>query len=255
MECGNFRPLLDPMCDGVLDAKDVAMVLNHLRSCTKCHNEWMELEQLRARFQSTKNKPTLPPGLMMKISADLKAEEKKIWKQLLQRSLPSFSFAALAATVVIIGLFAVPLVNTSLKLAMQYVSAQALVKDLTINSMKPAQSRSELVNEIGYDVKQLNMPDWQMAKYGLTRSQAHMSVARFDFVNKLTGDRLTCYQGRKGTIHAMGAGVDFAGKKVIFGTQGLYNFALWSQNDRDYLFVTESSQTKLKEMISNISNA
>src|SRR5476651_280238 len=108
MNCSDVRPLLDLLCDGVLEAKDSALVLDHLKSCAECTAEWNDLEQLHASFQQAKSRPQIPAGLMDKVSDKLKEEDRQEQKRFFQRCVRAMPALAIAAALVLVGFFVVP---------------------------------------------------------------------------------------------------------------------------------------------------
>ncbi|HEY9714636.1 MAG TPA: zf-HC2 domain-containing protein, partial [Chroococcales cyanobacterium] len=108
MNCADARPLLDPFCDGALDAGDCALVLDHLKSCQPCQSELNDLEGLRARFREARENCRMPAGLTDKISQTLKKEERAARRQFLKHGANPVFLLAMAAAVFIVGLFALP---------------------------------------------------------------------------------------------------------------------------------------------------
>jgi anti-sigma factor RsiW len=258
MKCSEAAPLLDPLFDGALDAKDSALVLDHLKSCNSCQSEWDSLEQLRSAFQEIKAEPQLPHGLMDKISETLCDEERQGQAQLFAKSVRVVSFAAaVAAAVMLMGFLLFSWIHRSdtRQTVVKMASADTLVADLLSDaSLDPVPDKKALPRKLGYDLKYLKLQQWQMVKCGLYKSPAPVAIARLDFVRKNgTGyERLSCYQARQGSIVATGAAVkNLDGKRVYFGKRGNLQFALWSQNGRDYLFVTPLSSPELEEIVRN----
>jgi len=255
MKCSDVRPLLDLLCDGTLEAKDSALVLDHLKSCDECQCEWNDLEQLHSSFQDAKNQSQLPVGLMDRISKMLRDEERNQRRQFFGRYARAVPMVAIAATFVLIGFILLPLILQidTRPASIQTASADTLVEDLVSNgSLEPVADRSELAKRVGYDLKYVRLPEWQMNKLGVYKSPATMPIARFDFVRKgQSGDQhLSCYQAPQGVIRAQGANSEnLEGKRVLFGNHGNFQFALWSQNGRDYLFVTALSKPQLEEIV------
>jgi len=255
MKCSDARPLLDLLCDGALEAKDSALVLDHLKSCDECERDWNDLEQLRSRFQEAKENPQMPAGLMEKISQKLKDEERNQQRRFIQRFSRPLPLMAIAATFALIGFLLLPWIHhidTPLT-AMQPASADTLVEDLVSEgTLEPAIDRNELAKKLGYDLRFVRLPAWQMNKLGVYRSQGSTPIARMDFVRKgLSGDQhLSCYQAPEGVIQANAANLEnVEGKHVFFGNHGKFQFALWSQNGRDYLMVTMLSRPQLEEIV------
>jgi anti-sigma factor RsiW len=254
MICTDVRALLNLLCDDALDARDAAMVLDHLRSCTECDTEWKELENLRADFHTARAKIVVPPGLNERIFAGLKREEQEQHHSFIKRSAKNASLLAIAASLALIGYFTLPVMQKpgeQLVLS-QAVSAAALIEDYAEQKpLEQAKDRSELNQKVGFELKQVPLPEWRLKDSAVYRAGTPLNLARFDFVRagKTGQDYLTCYQGKQGTIKAGGPKEIVAGKEVIFGRQGGYQFALWSQNDRDYLFITELSKAQLRGIV------
>jgi len=258
MNCIEVRPLLDLLCDGALDAKDTALILDHLKSCGDCQSEWSDMEQLHAGFRQARTKPELPAGFMDKVSARLKEEDRNEQRKFLQRCVPVVPVVAIAAALVLVGCFVWPVVEKQNRQdsAAVLASADKLVEDLAADgTLDTIRDRSELTKRVGYDLKQVRLPEWQMENSGVYKSSTPISIARFDFIKKTqSGDqRLSCYQAPAGVIRTSVADqmnpVNLAGKEVRFGTHGKFQFALWSQNGRDYLFVTELPKEQLREIV------
>jgi len=262
MKCSDARPLLDLLSDGALETKDSALVLDHLKLCNECQYEWNDLEQLRSSFQEAKDKSQLPAGLMERISQKLRDEERDEHKRFFEQFKRFFeaythpaSMVAVAATLALIGFLLLPWmhqINTGPS-SMQIASADTLVEDLASEgTLEPIIDRSELAKKVGYDLKHVRLPEWQMNRSGVYKSQATMPIARFDFVRKEQSgyQRLSCYQAPQGVIQAKVANLEnLEGKRVLFGSHGKFQFALWSQNGRDYLFVTALSKPQLEEIV------
>jgi len=254
MNCIEVRPLLDLLGDGALDTKDTALILDHLKSCSDCQAEWNDIEQLHASFQQARSKPELPAGFMDKVSARLKEEDRNVQKRFLQRAVPTVPVLAIAATLLLVGCFVWPAVEKQNgQVSTTLASADRLVEDLgAAGTLDMISDRNELTKKVGYDIKQVRLPEWRMENSGIYKSQSHVSIARFDFIKKTqSGDQhLSCYQAPAGVIRTTAANaINLAGKQVQFGTHGKFQFALWSQNGRDYLFVTELPKEQLQEIV------
>jgi hypothetical protein len=249
MNCADARPLLDLLCDGALEAKDSAMVLAHLKTCNDCQCEWNDLEELHSSFHEGTDQQTLPPGLMEKISEKLKDEERKQHKRFLA------PIMAVAAAFLLLGFLCLPWIEQSKNgpVSTKTASAETLVDDLLAEgTLEPIRDRNELASKLGYELKYVRLPEWQMNTAGVYKAPASPPIARFDFVRKgQSGNQyLSCYQARQGAIQANTA--DFKNledKHVLFGHHGKFQFALWSQSGRDYLFVTSLPQPQLEEIV------
>jgi hypothetical protein len=258
MICSEVKPLLDLLCDGVLPAKDSALVLDHLRSCDQCQAEWNELEQLRSRFLEAKQKIQLPAGLMDKISDQLRNEIRDNRKRVLDKYSPPLM--AVAAAFAFAGFVVIPWLrhntypaSTSSNLALgANTSVESLIENFRSNgAVEPVADRKQLGTKVGYPLKYLRLPAWRLAKAGVYRSPS-VAVARFDFVKGQGGglEQFTCYQAPAGAINAkMAEPREINGKHVLIGNRGDLQFALWTQDERDYLFVTRLPQSALEEII------
>jgi hypothetical protein len=262
MKCSDVRPLLDLLSDGALETKDSALVLDHLKLCKECQCEWTDLEQLRASFREARDKSQLPVGLMERISQKLRDEERNEHKQFFEQYKRFFqeyarpvSMMAIAVSLALIGFLLLPLIHQidTRPISIQTASADTLIEDLVSEgTLEPVIDGNELTKRVGYELKHVRLPEWQMNKSGVYKSQATMPIARFDFVKKeQSGDQhLSCYQAPQGMIQAKVANLEnLEGKRVLFGSHGKFQFALWSQNGRDYLFVTMLSKPQLEEIV------
>ena len=254
MKCTDARPLLDLLCDGALEAKDSALVLDHLKTCDECQHEWQELEELHAKFQEEKGSTQVPAGLMDKISEKLKEAEIQEQRRVFGASVRAMSVVAVAAVLLVIGVLVIPYMNKPAIVApptqvASNVLIDAVVSDATV---EPVDDRSQLAKKAGYDLKYVRLPEWQMQRSGLYKSRTPVPIARFDFVrNDKTGlQHLTCYQAPQGAIGTDETKLEnVGGKRVFFGHHGSFQFALWSQNGRDYLFVTTLPSGQLEDIV------
>jgi len=255
MKCSDVRPVMDLLCDGALENKDTALVIDHLKSCDECQCEWHDLEQLRGEFNNAKAECQLPTQLMRKISQKLKHEERSECKRLIKQYARSIPTVAIAATIVVVGFLYLPWfhrIDTALT-STPTASADTLVADLlSERGLEPVTNRNELAQKVGYNLTYVRLPQWQMSQFGLWKSHGTTAIARFDFVRKeQSGDQqLTCYQAPQGAILAKGASLrNLDGKHVLFGSHDKFQFALWSQKGHDYLLVTPLSKLQLEEIV------
>jgi hypothetical protein len=255
VKCTDAWPLLDLLWDGTLEAKDSALVLDHMKSCDECRGEWDDLEQLHSCFQDAKDKTHLPLGLMNSISEKLRDEDISHHLRFFQQYARLLPMVAIAATFALVGLLFVPLMRLidSTPLSMQTASADTLIEDVfSEGTLEPVVDQNELAKKVGNQLKYVRLPKWQLDKSGLYKSKAAMPIARFEFVRRAQSgyQRLTCYQAPQGVIQTKAANFrNLEGKRVLFGTHGKFQFALWSRNGRDYLFVTALSQTELEDIV------
>ncbi len=249
MQCSDTRPLLDLLADGMLEPKDCALVLDHLDSCLDCHREWNELENLRNRFRDAKEKTSMSDDLLDKISDSLGKEQHKQTFQHYLKLAPTMAAAFLLVSVLVFAWQHEYVAPSSVHSA----SAEILVDGLASNSdLEPVKDKSLLSQKLGYDIKYLQLAAWQMESCGIYKSATQKPIARFDFVRSdgSRAQRMSCYQAPEGTIRA-GAGQSklIGDKRVLLGSRGPLRFALWSQNGRDYLFVTALAQNVLEEIV------
>jgi hypothetical protein len=256
MECNEARPLLDLLFDGALETKDSALMLDHLKSCSACQFEWNSLEQLRSRFKDAKNKTKIPPGLMERISKDLRHEEGSEYQRSFRRYAAAFSALALAASFVLSVILMAPWFHRGeSKLPPgQIAQIDSVVNDaLSQQSLIEVTDRSELAKQVGFELKYVRLPDWQMDKSSIYKPPTKSPMARFDFIRKGPSgyEHLTCYQARSGVICQPPAACleNVQGKRVLFGNRAQLQFALWSQNGRDYLFITTLTRAQLEEIV------
>jgi hypothetical protein len=272
MICNEARPLLDLLCDGVLPAKESALVLDHLHSCDLCQPEWNALEQLRTRFLEAKSKVLMPAGLMSKISGTIRKEESDNRDRFFKKYTPPVLAAGIAAAAVaFVGYVAIPWLNQKLNPAGTMAAkfcppqrsvphlppattlAESLVDNCRCNGAIEAVSNpDQLEPKLGYRLRYLRLPAWRLAGAGVYRAPS-VAVARFDFVKGHCGvmQQVTCYQAPEGAINTSAKKTrDAHGKHVIFGNRGDMQFALWTQDERDYLFVTRSPRATLEEIVS-----
>ncbi len=255
MNCNDARPLLDLLCDGALETKDSALVLDHLKSCEQCHCQWNELEELHTSFQEAKDKFQLPVGLMDRISDRLKDEARSQQKSFFEQHWRAVSLVSIAATCLLIGFLCSPWIHKSdtIPSSIQTASIDTLIDaSLSGESLERVEDRNELAKRVGYDLRHVRLPEWRMDRSSIFRSQEATPIARFDFARKSPKgyQRLSCYQAPEGAIRSTAGNMEkLDGKSVLFGHHGKFQFALWSQNGRDYLFITELSKPQLEDIV------
>jgi hypothetical protein len=264
MNCSEVQPLLDLMLDGALDAKDMAFALQHLKECHQCTEEWMECEEFRRLFKDQRDRVTVPPDLNARLLAALHTEEDSKPRAIFGQLRYKFMLAAVVITLAgVVALQVLPVQNVG-NSASGAVTVSRLVddfegqknvqnyhlSDLSANG----ESNPVLAQALGYEPKFLRLQSWQMEHSSVYDMSPAAKVARFDFAQPGSGQgmRMTCYQGMQGTIKAdHGSLKSLADKQVSFGTKGVVNFALWSQNGRDYLIVTPMPMHALEDIVKN----
>lgn len=255
MNCNESQPLLDLLCDGALEHKDSALVLDHIKFCADCERHWSAQENLHAMFRTERHKLTISANLTDRISTCLKHEERAERARIFSGYRRALTVSGLTVVAAALLLIFIPYNRNfdSDTLERNY-SPQSLIGDLVADvGAASVGNKQELRQQLGYELKYLHLPQWKMSKIALYRAkQPNTALARFDFVKvgASVPQRLTCYQGPKGVIKAKaGRREDLAGRKVIFGQSGRYQFALWSANDRDYLFISDMSSADLRELV------
>jgi hypothetical protein len=249
MKCNEARPLLDPMLDGYLDAKDMALVLDHLKTCLDCAKNWDDMNKLRARFLKAQIKVAEPPLLLRKISAVIEGEEKRAKQKKIQKLLPII-LSACVATVVLGGLAFVGFKTNFTFGLPQPVPIVGLVDDVDKDDAVTTLADTAALNKaLGYELRFIKMPNWQLQKACLYRKD---KIARMEFTGA-DNKKLACYQTWEGhlSVPAQSKATIVNGKKVQFGEHAGYHFALWSQNGRDYLLVSQLDQASLESIVSN----
>ena len=254
MNCNDARPLLDLLSDEMLDKKDAALVLAHVKECDSCQSSWDDLEQVRSRINTAREQTQASPELFEKISASLGQEDRL--KRLSHATYTTAPFKlASAAIVLLIGLFCLSQ-QPQFKSQSLSTATQSTARDLIAlytrepNAVDYVSDRTALKEKLGYDPKYVHLPSWKMDKASVLR--AKNQIARFDFIRNANGTT--------GTEHLAAIrllGNDYSGRsnKIAwrqtshFGNQANYQFALWSQNGRDYLFVTKLPTPLLEEII------
>lgn len=253
MKCNEALPLLDLLYDERLETKDSALVLDHLKNCDRCRAEWEAMENLRTRIGEAKENTAIPDELMDKVFLSVKNNSNgNRFLGLLPQQVP---LAAIAASILLLGWIVVPqLLNSSSKhpemLATRTSSAQKLIADLTVTgTTTPEQDKQELDKKVGYSLKYVHLPSWKLQSSGIYSNQTN--IARFDFTrDENSGEqKLCCYQAMEGAIQAAGPSQSVGGKQVVFGDQSGYQYAKFTQNGRDYLFVTKLPRAVLEDII------
>lgn len=258
MKCNDASVLLNVFSDGALNARDSALVLGHLKDCKVCHNEWRELEDLRKRFDSAKAITLPTPGLMDRISSNLKKEEKLERRQTLQKYSRPARWLAVASSIAVIGGFNYSNLQTTsgtTGATSNQTRAEALIDALyTGQGTEPLSNRQQLARQLGYDLKFMHLPTWNMYQSAIYKGEKSRAIARFDFVGRDNSGMLTCYQAPQGTIKAQGQRKLVGAKPIIMGSHGQYHYALLSQNGRDYLFITRLPSPSLEQIIRSSSS-
>jgi hypothetical protein len=280
MNCSEVRPLLDLLCDGVLATKESAMVLDHLRTCGQCEPEWRDLEQLRTRFLEAKKKVQVPPHLMKNISEQVSLLERENQKVFLKKWIPPALVAT--AALAIAGFVAFPWLGLNQSSHLSYstaegarkaveelaqlalpgqaesASVEALVQNFNTNGpVEVVSDRAQLAGKLGYEPKNVRLSSFRLLRSSVWRSKA-VAVARYDFVSiphcgHARQDALTCYQAPAGAIKtAWTLAKDLNGKRVMLGRRRDLAYALWTQDGRDYLFVTHMPMPWLEQVVSGV---
>ncbi|RTL36645.1 MAG: hypothetical protein EKK48_25750 [Candidatus Melainabacteria bacterium] len=251
MKCSEALPLLDLLYDQLLETKDSALVIDHLQNCVNCQDEWESMEDLKRRFKAAKKNTTMPPELVEKISLTLRRDDIST---LLRTSSRQFPLVGIAASILILGWIVVPQLTSPngeqrTQITASHLSATKLINSLTTDGAVHREPNKQLLNEkLGYEPKYIPLPEWKMESSGVYTDAAN--IARFDFVrNDNPNQHLSCYQAIEGTIIASGSVQNIGGKQVVLGTESGYQFAKFTQNGRDYLFVTKLPTTTLEEII------
>jgi hypothetical protein len=251
MKCSEALPLLDLLYDQLLETKDSALVIDHLQNCVNCQDEWESMEDLKRRFRTAKNNTTMPPELMEKISLTLRRDNRST---LLRTPALQFPLVGIAASILILGWIVVPQLTSPngqqrTQITSSHLSATKLINSLTTNGAVDREQNKQLLKEkLGYEPRYIHLPEWKMESSGVYADAAN--IARFDFVrNDNPNQHLSCYQAIEGTIIASGPVQNIGGKQVVLGAESGYQFAKFTQNGRDYLFVTKLPTTTLEEII------
>jgi hypothetical protein len=238
---------LDLLYDSTLPAKDCALVLDHLKGCQSCAGEWNEMEDLRTRFQAARESSPPAPDFVKGLSRALDAEDAAQGRNNIRRKRPFLSMVA-AVAAVITFVCSPALQNFALATA-----ADDLVDKIGMTgALSPVLNRDNLQAELGYEPKYLKLDRWNLEKLGVVKS-GFTHIARFDFQRQSGAgvERMICYQARQGMIAARGGVTKVVGDKtVVFGSHRNYQYALWSQNGRDYLFVSQLPQSALEQIVS-----
>jgi hypothetical protein len=66
MSCENFAERLSSYLDGILDAREQAEVLGHLKTCYTCHARWKSMGDMRARLRRLE-RPRIPMPLAVQL--------------------------------------------------------------------------------------------------------------------------------------------------------------------------------------------
>lgn len=251
MLCSEAKPLLNLLLDGDLVPKDCALVLSHLDTCNDCKNEWEELELMRGLFAAEKLRALDTRAVMNRVSAALDEESIR------QKNLYSRNFFKLAPTVaamfLLIGVIVFAGVRHSHTSPTHGIASASTLVDVLASSMplETVSDKSMISTKVGFDIKYLLLSAWKMKRCGIYKTKSGSGIARFDFVSATDDSiKLSCYQGLQGTISkANGELKVLDGKEVVLGTRGQYQFALWTKNGRDYLFVTQIPKVELEEIV------
>jgi hypothetical protein len=254
MNCSDVQPLLDLMIDGAISAKDCAFVLDHLGSCAHCQSEWFKLEELRNRFREIKGQPAIPVGLEAKITQKLKREDNarnsRVLKGFFRPALPISAMVAISLAFIYCCYY-----SPTTKTIIPQTNIAKVESILDARGTVATFPQDKLASLLGFELKYLPLKAWHLQQSAVCKPQNGSAIARFDFVNKESPDeKLTCYQAPGGTIRVSDIASNarmMGSKKVFFGNYRNYRYALWCQNDRDYLFVTRTAAKVSLEQIIN----
>jgi anti-sigma factor RsiW len=253
MKCSEALPLLDLLYDERLETRDSAILLDHLKNCDQCRAEWDAMDNLRTRVAEAREKTFIPAELMDNVFVAVKNEsQSNRFLGLLPQQIP---LAAIAASILLLGWIVVPqLLNSNSGrqeiIATQKLSAQKLIADFTVTgTTTPEQDKLELDRRVGYSLKYVHLPSWKLQSSGVYSNQT--KIARFDFIRDKNAaeQKLCCYQAPEGTIEVAGSPQEVGSKQVVFGDQSGFQYAKFTQNGRDYLFITRLPKADLEDII------
>ncbi len=259
MICDDARPLLDPLYDGALNSRDTAMVLEHLKTCVECGHEWHEMEQFKDRFRNARKRTDIPSTLNDRIVLALNKEDSASRALFMRRYMRTMPVWLIAASLLLVGLFAFPNIERrSGNETLATIDSLLDCSDRSFNG-RPAGTRivsmQELPEKVGFQPKFINMSGWNMERASLYERPSGTRMAKFDFASTKYGAPLYCFQSLEGeivqTTTSPTESQNISGKRVRFGQRGRFQFALWSQNGRDYLIVTPLPKDTLTEIVAN----
>jgi hypothetical protein len=253
MICNDAKPLLNLLYDDVLDVKDSVQLLEHLKSCVDCSQEWTGLEQLRSRFHIAKNTCVVPADLEKKIVSALDGPVHRA------ASFNVKMFLLAVAAITMLVLIVRPILNMVQHLPIQ-ASAQNLVCETSAGVVAQTfTDRSQLSQKLGYEFKTLKISNWTRSSFAVCTAETRAPLARVDFTST-QGEvdaaapskpaKLICYEAPPGTFTSDKPQTDLNGKKVRFGVEGDYRYAMWTANGRDFLIISTISQDSFVKLIS-----
>ncbi|HEY9760612.1 MAG TPA: zf-HC2 domain-containing protein [Oculatellaceae cyanobacterium] len=264
MDCDEVRPLLDVLHDGALNARDTAIVLEHLKDCSECDFEWSDMDALTARFKAAGKSNKLPSGLSEKISQALKKEDADRQRQKILRIFPSMQYAIVALLFLLVAGSSISLniprpankPGTNTPDLNNTGGTLALGNLLRLSNQAPSgtliKPEANLSAQLGFEPKFIKMDGWTKQRaYVYSNKNPRLQLAQFEFDSTKYGDHLYCFQSMESTIASdvKTEPVDVGGKSVKFGSYGSYEYALWTQNGRDYLVVAPMSRKALTELV------
>lgn len=251
MICEEANPLLNLLYDDMLDVKDSARLLEHLKSCTDCSYEWSGFETLKSRIQAARGATIVPADFDKKLAAALEGEYRKTSSSSLKQV--AISLAIAMALMVLLLIVARPILNMVQPLPLQ-ASADNLICETVAGVVAETMAeRSALEEHTGYEVKMLSFGDWALSSCGVCNAECQTPLVRMDFTNKLdakeNSEKLICYQAPQGTLTSNSPATEIKGKQVRFGEHRDYHYALWSQNGRDYMLITTLPRERFVKLI------
>ena len=263
MNCDEVRPLLNVLYDGALNAKDTAIVLEHLKGCVECDFEWSELDALKTRFKAAKLSSEAPKELSAKILQALKKEDgQRSRQQFLQILSAPTRLALVAVSLLVAGLLAL---SPTIYQVAHKPAAPGAVANATAVSVDdllfyadhiipgaPLKPDQKLSTALGFEPKFIKMDGWQKQRVWVYADKnPALKLAQIEFDNTAYGEPLYCFQGKEGSIAVDKTmqPTDVDGKHVKFGQYRNFQYALWSQNGRDYLVVAPMTREGLTELV------
>jgi hypothetical protein len=248
MNCSDANALLDLMHDDELEPKDAALLLEHLNGCAPCSAELDSLQNLRDVFRTARaSTPAAPESMMARISNEL-AAEPQVAVSRKKRAVPYVvaGLSSLVASVVVLVMsFAPQMTSTP-------IMATTLIDETPTGAASESLGRSTN-SQLGFEMHYIQFAGWRAERIAALPSTAH--VARVDFApttGTASGDRsLTCYQGLAGTIQvpADAAKISIGKRTVATGVRAKLSYAVWTENERDYLLVSSMPQADLIAML------
>jgi anti-sigma factor RsiW len=246
MSCQETRQLLDAYVDGELDLVRSLELERHLESCAECQARAMQLKELQSAVQTYSPYFPVPAGLEKRIRAQVRVPAEGQPQTVPQKKLLAWRLAAVAASIVVLAVFAAMFVATLRRpseadtLAQQVVSSH--IRSLMANHLADVPSSDQHTVKPWFNGKL----DFSPPVKDLKAEGFPLLGGRLDYLDARPVAALV-YQRNRHTINLFvwPSPHSDAGPRTY--TINGYNVIHWTKSGMTYWAVSDLNTRELKE--------